>query len=315
VLGLARPAFAARLPGPLLRAVRATYSDVDRRLVQLEESSARYDPVLLYTLRPGRFTFSNREFSTSFEVNSLGVRDSEAALSAPDVLVTGDSYAMGWGVEQDETFAARIGRATGRRVLDAAVSSYGTVRELILLGRADTSHARTLIVQYCRNDLFENREFRRNGNHHRPSPERAWHAAMANLRARRRYVPGRFTERAISVLLGLDRDPNQVTGAATEEEAELFLNALLEASPSVPLDRLRTIVFDPTNPRRVEDPSSFVRALVKRLDAPEHQAIAAFIHVVDVAPRLGPEDYFLIDDHLRASGHEKIAKAILEAMQ
>jgi hypothetical protein len=33
---------------------------------------------------------------------------------------------MGWGVAQDATFAAIIARETGRRVLNAAVSSYGT---------------------------------------------------------------------------------------------------------------------------------------------------------------------------------------------
>lgn len=312
--GLAHPAFAATLPAPLLRGVLGAYDDVDRALVNLDEATARYDPVLLYTLRPGRFTFANREFSTGFEVNSLGVRDSEAALSAPEVLVTGDSYAMGWGVEHDNTFAARIGKATGLRVLDAAVASYGTVRELALLGRADTSHARTLIVQYCRNDLLENQQFRLHGDRHQPSPEGVWRAAIANVQARHRYFPGRYTGRALFVLLGWNRDLNPVAGAATPEEAELFLNALQKASPAVPLARLHTIVLDPTNPREVEDPSSFVRALAACLRAPEHQTIAASIRVLDVAPLLSADDYYLLDDHLRASGHAKVAKAMVEAM-
>src|SRR4029077_2394599 len=71
-----------------------------RHIVQLDERTARYDPELLYTLRPGQFTFSNVEFSTPYVVNSLGVRDDERSLAQPEIVVVGDSYAMGWGVQQ-----------------------------------------------------------------------------------------------------------------------------------------------------------------------------------------------------------------------
>ena len=123
---------------PRLQAVaRYIYGTVARDVVQFDPAFARYDAELLYTLRPGRFTFSQFEFRTPYEVNSLGVRDDEASLAAPEIVVVGDSVAMGWGVEQDETFAQLIERRTSRRVLNASVSSYGTVRELRLLDRID----------------------------------------------------------------------------------------------------------------------------------------------------------------------------------
>ena len=63
-----------------------------------------YDPELTYRLRPGACTFSELEFVTDYRINSLGVRDDEASLDGPEIIVLGDSFAMGWGVEQQESF-------------------------------------------------------------------------------------------------------------------------------------------------------------------------------------------------------------------
>ena len=82
-------------------------------------------------------------------MNRLGLRDDEASLRAPAVVVLGDSYAMGWGVAQDETIAEVIERETGLRALNAGIASYGTVREMRLLDRIDTSRLRYLVIQYC----------------------------------------------------------------------------------------------------------------------------------------------------------------------
>ena len=49
---------------------------------------------------------------------SAGTRDEEATLEAPDVIVLGDSHAMGWGVEQDETLPQVLARMTGLKVLE-----------------------------------------------------------------------------------------------------------------------------------------------------------------------------------------------------
>ena len=59
----------------------------------------------------------------------------------------GDSHAMGWGVGQGGSAAAGLARKSGRRVLNAAVSSYGTARELSLLDWLDASRLRVLVVQ------------------------------------------------------------------------------------------------------------------------------------------------------------------------
>src|SRR5712692_799348 len=77
--------------GVLLDVAREFYANVDRDLIQFNPVAARWDPELFYTLRPGRFVFSQREFQHEFRVNRLGVRDDDAALVGPDIIAIGDS--------------------------------------------------------------------------------------------------------------------------------------------------------------------------------------------------------------------------------
>lgn len=140
------------------------YMNVERNLIQFKRKCARYDKDQTYTLRPGTFRFSNREFNTTYHVNSMGMRDDEESLAEPEIVVVGDSFAMGWGVEQDETFAQIIERETNMSVLNTAVSSYGTVRELKMLSRAPLNKVKYLLIQYCSNDWEEKARFAQNSN-------------------------------------------------------------------------------------------------------------------------------------------------------
>ena len=68
------------------------------------------------------------------------------------------------GLNQDETFAKRLNGKAETTVLNAAISSYGTAREMMLLKRVPTDRLRWLVIQYCGNDLEENRSFYLHGN-------------------------------------------------------------------------------------------------------------------------------------------------------
>ena len=80
----------------------------ERRVIQFTPDCARHDPDLGYTLKPGTCVFSANEFSNRYKVNHQGLRDDEKSLQKPDIIVVGDSYAMGWGVNQEETFASTL---------------------------------------------------------------------------------------------------------------------------------------------------------------------------------------------------------------
>ena len=301
---------------PRLQAVaRSIYGTVARDVIQFDPAFARYDAELLYTLRPGRFTFAQYEFRTRYEVNSLGVRDDEASLVAPEIVVVGDSVAMGWGVEQDETFAQLIERRTGRRVLNASVSSYGTVRELRLLDRIDRSRLRWLVVQYNVNDVGENRVFSAHGNRHPGGNREKYERTLARYQARRGYYPGRYAWAALSLLAHDVRQriaprPSRGPAPTADEEADWFVNALMHAGP-VDFGRVRVVVFELSGDGVV---CPLVPTLQKRRAAGTLPPALRDVIILDVAATLGPEHFYVLDDHPNARAHRVTADMVLAAM-
>lgn len=302
---------------PALRTLaRQYYGGFERAIIQMDSRFARYDPELFYTLRPGRFVYAQREFAHEFRVNSLGVRDEEAALDAPEIVVIGDSIAMGWGVAQDDTFAAIVARETGRRVLNAAVSSYGTVREMRLLERVDRRRLAWLIVQYNANDVGENRLYLQRGNIHVPGSRERFEAISRRYEAKRAYYPGKYAWESVRRLRRAIEDrvaPRRPRGPAptADEEAEAFLNALLRAG-SVDFARVRLVVAEVTGEGA---PAVMLPALAPRLARADLPAGLRAARLLDVGARLGPAEFHVLDDHPNARGHRVIADAVLAAIR
>ena len=98
----------------------------------------------------------NRVHTVNYAVNRAGVRDSDDKLTDHSILVAGDSIAMGWGVARDATLSERLGALTGRKVLNAAISSYETVREMQLLRQLVRPNSEYVIIAYDNNDYFDN---------------------------------------------------------------------------------------------------------------------------------------------------------------
>ena len=101
------------------------------------------------------------------EINSLGLRDREIALAKPDgvkrILVFGDSFVFGVGVDQSHVLSTRLGElldaSSGQRfeVINMGVSGYSTDQEYLLfreLGKALDPDLVILVV--CYNDYFGN---------------------------------------------------------------------------------------------------------------------------------------------------------------
>ena len=93
--------------------LRRIYIEEDWSVVQADLDMVEYDPEVTYLLTPTASRHVNREFDTTIRGNSAGLRDDEASLTSPDVIVLGDSYAMGWGVEQEEAFPQALEKKTG----------------------------------------------------------------------------------------------------------------------------------------------------------------------------------------------------------
>ena len=139
------------------RARYQNYFDV----LQWDQSRTQFDPLLGFITRSNLdFAFRNDEFSTTFRTNSEGYRDDEASLDHPKILLFGDSFGIGWGVEAEDTAATWIEEKTGKRVLNMSVSGYGTVQQFLLLQRYCEIEGATgceTVFLYYMNDRLENR--------------------------------------------------------------------------------------------------------------------------------------------------------------
>jgi len=117
------------------------------------------DPDLIYRPTNGTCTFDDIEFKTTLSFTDEG-RSTGTKPAGTGIAVIGDSHAMGWGVNDHETFAAHLQALSGRPVYNLGVASYGTARELVRLEKSGVlDKVDTVIIQYCNNDLNENRAF------------------------------------------------------------------------------------------------------------------------------------------------------------
>lgn len=306
---LVKPSLLRVLPATTASHVRRYYLAHDRNLIQAMRECARFDPELFYTLRPGTFRFRNREFDDEFRVNSLGVRDDESALRAPQIVVLGDSYAMGWGVEEADTIAKTLERETGLRALNAGIASYGTVREMRLLDRVDTTALRDLVIVYCNDDVIENRPFMSHGEFSVGDAGR-YEEDVRRAERRKRYWFGRRTIEFLRdvVTPAPDTGPRPVS---PESEARYFANAVLHAGRT-DLSRVRIVAFEVSQSRTVD--SHFALAMRQEVSAETYPAHIRNMVVLDLVGRLKPEHYYDLDDHLRPEGQHAIAEAVADAL-
>jgi hypothetical protein len=299
---------------PLRTLARELYM-LDRHMIQFEPDAARWDRRLGYTLRPGEFVFANTEYRTRFEVNRLGLRDDEASLDAPEIVVIGDSFAMGWGVEQHQSFPAVLEELSGRRVLNTAVASWGTARSLRLLEQVDLSRARHLVIQFCNNDYFENLAFSREGPDFAVQSEANYTRAAAIYRRDRRYYPGRYTATLVGTRLGLccppPDHPDPEDPANQRLQAELFLGVL--QGSRVKLDGLQITVFELNAHNRYG--RLFIPVLRELIETGEYPVHIRTMRAVDLAAELGPEDFFRIDDHITAEAHRHLAERLWQIIR
>ena len=300
------------IPDVLLPRARELYWNV-QPLIQFTRACASYHEQLTYTLRPGVCVFGAPEFLNTYDVNHLGLRDDEASLEAPEIIVLGDSHAMGWGVEQNETFAQLLEAQTGRRVLNAAVSSYGTAREILNLRRLDRSRLRAVIIQYCDNDADENRSFLKH-DAQLPIATLEDYLELVERQESTHYVFGHELGRLVEGATEAWRESNH--GDQFEDRsfndsgdhpnvAEEFLGVLDKAG--VPLGGVRIIALELSNYRQY---SEFVGLLQKALRSRVSAADGPTIQAFDAATVIGPPQHYRLDGHLNAEGHRILADAL-----
>lgn len=298
-----------RIPGFLKNEFKNYYSSYERNIIDFEPCSV-YDSAYGYKFIPGlAFTFGNIEYKNSYVVNSESLRDGEDALSGPQIICLGNSYTLGIGVEQNVTFPELIAAKTGKTVLNTGNSSYGTVREWKRLVNADTSYLQYVVIQYSKYDVYENAAFVNNTAYLRTASDSAYQKAVKQYRWRKEYFPGKYaTTIGYDCLKGIARKikkPKYFLSGDTDSSASYFLSVLDRFSPAPHLKILVTEVNDYN-----DMDSGFLRAIDSLLRTSRFSHLQPMVKTIDVSDILQRSDYYIIDSHLRPSGHEKIATRI-----
>ena len=307
------------IPSFLVDGFRQYYTINYRRVIQVESTCSEFDPQFFYRLRRNvQCNFSNIEFSTLIETNSAGLRDDEASLVLPEIICLGDSYTMGWGVQQQETFSQQLERLSGRKVLNAGMSSFGTVRELRKLQTLDTSNCKWIVLQYCDNDVEETKPYLDNRFTLKTSPQPVYDSLVKRYEWNRAYYPGKtFLSVGNYLMRNAAKKMTKVDSMilvgtmklSMEETVRLFAETLAYFNITDSTNRL--IIFYANEKR--ENDTRFTDRLQQLLQtAPYAEKFRNNVFLLNASQILDESDRYVLDDHYNNAGHKKIATAIKE---
>ena len=110
---------------PLLIIIQTKlYISGSRNIWQNDKKCSKFDVNLLYAPITGECLFSNPEFTTkmNFDENRrLNMIDDEISSDESIISILGDSFTMGWGVNDHETYSSILERKTSRKVYNQGV--------------------------------------------------------------------------------------------------------------------------------------------------------------------------------------------------
>ncbi len=145
----------------------------------------RYDERLGWAHRPGASgVHRHPDFAARVEISSQGLRDREypeaRVAGRCRMLVLGDSFAWGFGVDREEIFHERIeARHPDWEIVNAGVAGYATDQQLLYLeARGLALRPDVVLLLFHPNDLLENAE-RATSGYYKPYFERGGDGALA----------------------------------------------------------------------------------------------------------------------------------------
>jgi hypothetical protein len=122
-----------------------------------------YDDLLGWTHKPNQQgLFYDRDFSIKVSINSQGLRDKEYAFNRVEaknrLLVLGDSFAWGFGVEHHEIFTEILeDNYPNWEIINASVSGYGTDQEFLYLKHRGIHYQPDIVLLlFHLNDVYSN---------------------------------------------------------------------------------------------------------------------------------------------------------------
>jgi lysophospholipase L1-like esterase len=173
LLGLILAELVARLLVPEFMSLHVHPGSIIHDQFMAHDRLGQYDERLGWKLRPSAVGVNRgREFTHEIRTNSHGYRDTEHTPARPPgkrrIVLLGDSFAMGWGVERQQMFSSLLERLVpDLEVINLGVAGYGTDQE-VLTYESEGSRYETdwvLLAVLPGNDVHDNL---RGSRYHKP---------------------------------------------------------------------------------------------------------------------------------------------------
>ena len=122
----------------------------------------KYDSLLGWAHEPGQEgIFETPQFRTVVRINENGLRDGQHSYERQNdterVLVLGDSFAWGYGVEESERFSQLLEKSLDVEVINAGISGYSTDQELLWYRTEGIKYETDLVILVLSgNDVGDN---------------------------------------------------------------------------------------------------------------------------------------------------------------
>jgi lysophospholipase L1-like esterase len=300
---------------PALNFIKNVYS-MSLSSLQYNDALNQYDPRLGYLYKKNSTgSFSQWEFPPqTVQTNALGLRDDSLSGTHPDIIALGDSYTTGWGVNQHESFPELVEKQLHRQVLNAGIASFGTVRESVLLQQLPLDSCKLLIIQYCINDITENKTWAdslRKGYTYAPSFDQHEYTLRQTYNTiSGMYFPFKYvlntTKKALQFLFlpRLKHDPFFKYTAQPIDEHILYFYKTLEYLQQHYKGSIVVI--------SLSDSPSFDREFIQKAQEKSEAFHRHSLYFLNVTDSLTKEDFYLIDGHATAKGHSKIAQNLAQ---
>ena len=269
-----------------------------RNIWQNNKNCSIFDQQLLYKPKIGSCEFTNPEFKTNLIFNEF-FRVHETILdkniSNDYIVVLGDSIAMGWGVNNDETFSYHLEKKLNKKVYNMAVSSYGSVREIKKLKLSPFyENSNTIIIQYHPNDIGENKELDINKIYSIKEFQKKFDKNSSNINIYK-LILGTFKS---SIRLFFSDINDKIFREKNLELIDFsndkkYLQKVIKEN--IDINRKRVIIVLLISPWQ------------KVINFPENSERIEYILL-----KLNKSDFFIIDDHPNKLGHLKIANILID---
>lgn len=271
------------------------YYGGERAIWQTLDECVEFDKNLLYIPRLGRCEFRNTEFSSELNFDKYGRYRPPQVLqkSNSGVAVVGDSHSMGWGVDDTDTFSYILASTKNIPVYNLAVSSYGTYRELLRLENSGLlNKIDTIVIQYCENDISENVRF----IDQKPSFSIEEFDNMLNVRKE-----------------GESWKIKEWIGVAFELAMQRIIDGKRQTSEldfRVHFEKFSKLISQFKWIKEKEVVVFFSNGHGQKFANFESFRIQWYPNIKFVEMDLNRGDYYILDDHLNAAGHSKIANKL-----